>query len=107
MRNKFVGRLPLSLFFPSAKIIIDERLYKDGGIKPESLFSPTDKTWRELKFPKKGGIPPLRLLVVRARNSSFDKEASSFGIDPERLFAPTLRILMLEQWERFAAILAT
>ena len=97
MRNKFVGRLPLSSFWYSENSVIDERLYKDGGIKPESLFSATDKTWRELKFPKKGGIPPLRLLVVRARNSNFDKEASSFGIDPERLFLPTLRILRSEQ----------
>ena len=71
---------------------------------PPKTFFIADKTWRELKFPKKGGISPLRLLARRARYSSFDKEASSFGIDPESLFLLTLIILMLEQWERFAGI---
>ena len=43
MRNKSVGRLPLSSFIGNEKTIIDEILYKDEGIKPESLFTPSPR----------------------------------------------------------------
>ena len=62
MRNKFVGRLPLSSFSYIVKKVIDERLYEDGGIKPESLLSPSVSIFKLSYRPKASGMCPPKTL---------------------------------------------
>ena len=62
MRNESAGRLPLRSFLGNDKVTIDERLYKDGGIKPESSFAISPSKFKLLNLPKASGMCPPKAL---------------------------------------------
>ncbi|KAI4313290.1 hypothetical protein L6164_026281 [Bauhinia variegata] len=75
------------------------------GNSPHKSLAASAKLMREDKLYKDGGTVPVSLLIVRSSSTRFLSRPKSFGILPLRMFVPKLMFVRDEMFPRDGGII--